>query len=65
MKLSFDRGMRHMRHAEVSVVDFDFGKVTTDETKRAVEVLLRPWLSPGVAYKRMWSALGGADAAHA
>lgn len=57
MALRFDRSMRTMTDASVSVVDFAFGRVTADETKRAVEprsrTLARP---PALASRHTHSA---------
>lgn len=55
LQLVFDRRMRSLLQASVSVLDFEFGPSTSEERKRVVAAVLKPWLGPGVLYKRMWA----------
>ena len=34
-----------------------FGGATSAERQRVVSAVLKPWLAPGVLYKRMWNSL--------
>ena len=43
--------------ATVAVIDYDFGAVTTPDRQKVVTAVLKPWLAPGVLYKRMWNSL--------
>ena len=40
------------------MLDYDFGPVTTPEHKKVVSAVLKPWLAPGVLYKRHWLSVG-------
>jgi len=55
--LTFDRRMRSLNGVTLSVIDFEFGGATSEEHKRIVLAALKPWLAPGVLYKRVWSSL--------
>ena len=57
MKLTFDRRMRALEQATVGVIDYEFGGATSAERQRVVSAVLKPWLAPGVLYKRMWNSL--------
>ena len=57
LTLTFDRRMRSLQQASVAILDYAFGKQTTDERRRVVAAVLKPWLAPGVLYKRIWSSL--------
>ena len=57
LTLTFDRRMRSLQHATVAVLDFEFGSVTSEERKRVAAAVLKPWLAPGVLYKRMWASI--------
>jgi len=64
-QLSFDRRMRAMTAASTTVLDFNFGGATTEEQKRVVMALLKPWLAPGVLYKRVIDGLAATATAPA
>lgn len=41
----------------MSVLDYEFGHVTSNERKRVATAVLKPWLAPGVLYKRVYQSL--------
>ena len=49
--------------ATVAVIDYDFGAVTTPDRQKVVTAVLKPWLAPGVLYKRQWLSVGAGAAA--
>ena len=49
--------------ATVAVTDYDFGPVTTPDRQKVVAAVLKPWLAPGVLYKRQWLSVGAGAAA--
>jgi len=55
LTLIFDRRMRTLLETSVFVLDFEFGPSTSEECKRVASAVLKPWLGPGVLYKRMWA----------
>ena len=59
--MTFDRRMAQLLSATVAVLDFDFGPVTTPDRKKVVVAVLKPWLAPGVLYKRHWLGVGRAQ----
>ena len=50
-------GCRSLEQATVGVIDYEFGGATSAERQRVVSAVLKPWLAPGVLYKRMWNSL--------
>jgi hypothetical protein len=59
LTLTFDRRMHSLTDATVHVLDYAFGDMTSSERQRAVAAVLKPWLAPGTAYKRIWQGLTG------
>lgn len=59
--MTFDRRMAQLQSATIAVFDFAFGPVTTADRKKVVVAVLKPWLAPGVLYKRHWLGVGRAQ----